>query len=117
MHKLLVTLAASIFAIMGLVATADQAEARRYRGGHGIGVGIAAAVIGGIIIHRLHRRHHRRHYSYYNGYDGYDGGYGYGYYPRHSYRRNYYYGGYGYGSRSYYGSPFGYRYNMHRGHW
>ena len=114
MHKLLMTLAASLFAIMGLVATADQAEARRYRGGHGIGVGIAAAVIGGIIIHRMHRRHHRRHYSYY---DGYDGGYGYGYYPRHSYRRNYYHGGYGYGSRAYYGSPFGYRYNMRRGHW
>jgi uncharacterized membrane protein len=112
MHKLLITLAASLLAIMGLVSTADQAEARRYRGGHGIGVGIAAAVIGGIIIHRMHRRHHRRHYSYYRGYDD-----GYGYYPSHSYRRHSYYGGYGFNRRAYYGSPFGYRHHGHRRHW
>ncbi|MEQ1673098.1 MAG: hypothetical protein ABL893_19790, partial [Hyphomicrobium sp.] len=63
MHKILSVFAAVLFAAMSMVTTSSDADARRYRHGHGgAGAAIAAAVIGGIVLHGLSRRHHRRHY-------------------------------------------------------
>ena len=104
MGKLSTALTASFFAIVSFITTADQAESHRYHRG-GIGAGIAAAVIGGIIIHQLHRRRHRDYY--YSGYDdyGYDD---YPYYSRRSYYQPRYYGGY---------RSFGFGHHRGRGHW
>jgi hypothetical protein len=112
MHKVLSLMAATMFAAMALITSSTDADARRYRHSHGAGAAIAAAVIGGIILHKMHRRHHRRHY-----YSYYDGGYGYNYYPRQRYyhsgfRHHRHYGGQ---FNNYAGVP-GLR-PRHHGHW
>ncbi|MEQ1717255.1 MAG: hypothetical protein ABL907_14945 [Hyphomicrobium sp.] len=93
MRTLTSIMLALMTAFSAMAFSANDAEARRYRhhGGAALGLGIAAAVIGGIALSRHHRHHRRHYYSYYDG----------DYYP--SYRRNYYYSGY----RPYYGRSYG----------
>lgn len=105
MKKFLTLFAIVAFSAMALVTSTKDAEARRWHRGYG--GAIAAAVVGGVILHSLHRRHHRRHY-----YSSYGDGYGYGYYPRH--RRSYssaYYNPY-----PYYGGRRFHRHKSYRHH-
>lgn len=81
MRKLYTGLLALMLAFAAVTASTERAEARR---GGWIAAGIAAAVIGGIILHRHHRRYRHRHYGY--GYPYYAGSYGY--YPRYRYRHH-----------------------------
>jgi hypothetical protein len=69
--------AAAALALGAMTVTVQNAEAHR---GHGIAAGVAAVIIGGILLHSLSRRHHRRYY-YYDDY----------YYPRYRYRPRVYY--------------------------
>jgi hypothetical protein len=119
MRKIITLFAATVFAVMAMLVTPNQAEARRYRHGNGAGAAIAAAIIGGIAIAAISNRHHRRHYN--NSY--YDDGYAYDYRPRRSYYSSYGYSGNGY-SRGYgYGGGYsrhsfgGFGGHHHRGHW
>lgn len=109
MRKFLTLFAVVAFSAMALVTSTKDAEARRWHRGYG--GAIAAAVIGGVILHSLHR-HHRRHY-----YRSYYGDYGYGYYPR---RRYYSYGYYNpypyYGGRRYYKHRHFHRHRHHGFH-
>ena len=118
MRKIVTLFAATLFAAMAMLATPNQAEARRYHRGYGGGA-IAALVIGGIAIAALsHRRHHRYYDSYY------DDDYGYDYAPRRRYYSSYSYPSYGYGGYGgYHGhsrAALGFRsggFGHHRGHW
>ena len=122
MRKIVSLFAATLFAAMAMLATPNQAEARRYHRGYGGGGAVAALVIGGIAIAALsHRRHHRYYDSYY------DNDYGYDYAPRRSYYSSYSYPSYGYGGYGGYGGHRGHNrgafglnsgsYGHHRGHW
>jgi hypothetical protein len=91
-RKFLTSLTAMALAATMVITSVQQAEARRYRGGGALALGIAATVIGGIALSRAYR--HDRYY----------GGYGYGYGQRY-YRSGYYGGGYG----RYYNDDYYYR--------
>lgn len=93
--KLISWIAAAAFAVPLLIAAPGEAQAHRYRhNGDGVAVGVAAAVIGGILLSQIGRRHHRHYYYDDYGYDDYDYGYysrpryysSYSYYPRRHYR-------------------------------
>lgn len=109
MKKFLTLFAIVAFSAMALVTSTKDAEARRWHRGYG--GAIAAAVVGGVILHSLHR-HHRRHY--YSSY----GDYGYGYYPRRRYYSSAYYNPYPYygGRRFYRHKHYKHRHFKHRHH-
>lgn len=108
MRKIITLFAATVFAVMAMIVTPNQAEARRYRHG-GDGAAIAALVIGGIAIAALSHRHHR--HRYYDSY--YDDGYAYEYAPRRRYYSSYSYAP-SYAPVHSFG---GFGGHHHRGHW
>jgi hypothetical protein len=90
MRKVIVSsLAVAALAAAMITLPAQQAEARR---GHGLAAGIAAVIIGGVLLHGLSRRHHRRYY--YDDYYAYPGYYYYSpriyRYRSHRHHRRYY---------------------------
>jgi hypothetical protein len=92
MQKSIAALAVTLITSTSMLASAGTAEAhRRHYRADAIGAGIAAAVIGGIVLHSVRHRHHRRYYDNDYNYTGFSGGN----YRRHYYDRGYSYGGYG----------------------
>lgn len=93
MRVLASTALALMTAISAMAVSAQDAEARRYRGG-AIAFGVASAVVAGIAL----SRYNRHYYSYYDDYPYYYDDYYYA--PRYYAPRRYYSYGY-YGPRVY----------------